>query len=503
MPRSGLVAASFVDGVKRAAAERPNHDAIRDDERTITYAELVAGAACAAAAFARDGVKRGDAIAVCAANCAAYGAIYVAAALAGIVTAPLPQSATDDALARMVEDCDARIVFADAENSARMAGAGKPIVALDGLKAWWAGAPPLAATAAIAQGDAFNIIYSSGTTGAPKGIVQTHAMRDAHVRLAQTGGYDADAVTLISTPLYSNTTLVSFLPTLALGGTAILMRKFDVEGFLQRAESYRATHAMLVPVQYKRLMEWPRFSAYDLSSFKQKFCTSAPFAPDLKRQVLARWPGALSEYYGMTEGGGLCILHADQHPDKLHTVGRPAPDNDIRLIDDADREVAKGEVGEVVGRSSSLMKAYHKREADTEAAFWYNPDGQRFMRTGDLGRFDEDGFLILIDRKKDVIISGGFNIYSSDIEDVLRGHPGVDDVAVVGAPSDKWGETPVAFVVCNTTIECGDLLAFANERLGKLQRLAEVRRIDRLPRNAIGKILKRELREAASQGAVR
>lgn len=328
-------------------------------------------------------------------------------------------------------------------------------------------------------------------------------MRDAHVRLAQACGYDTDTVTLLSTPLYSNTTLVSFLPTIALGGTAILMRKFDVEGFLQRAQEHRATHTMLVPVQYKRLLESPRFSAYDLSSFKQKFCTSAPFAADLKRQVLDRWPGALTEYYGMTEGGGLCILFADQFPDKLHTVGRPAPDNDIRLVDDEGREAPQGEIGEVVGRSGSFMKGYHKRSADTAAAFWHSPNGLRFMRTGDVGRFDEDGFLILMDRKKDVIISGGFNIYSSDLEDVLRSHPAIDDVAVVGAPSEKWGETPVAFVVCNAPIDCNELLAYANERLGKLQRLAEVQKMERLPRNAIGKILKRELREAARQRAIR
>ena len=171
--------------------------------------------------------------------------------------------------------------------------------------------------------------------------------------------------------------------------------------------------------------------------------------------------------------------------------------HDIRLIDDGGREVARGEKGEVVGRSLTMMTGYHGQPAKTREAEWTSPAGERFIRTGDVGRFDEDGFLVLMDRKKDMVISGGFNIYPSDLESVLRDHSGVVDVAVVGVPSEQWGETPVAFVVPASAGTPGeaDLLAWFNQRVGKTQRLAGLYYVDELPRSAIGKILKRELRD--------
>jgi acyl-CoA synthetase (AMP-forming)/AMP-acid ligase II len=200
----------------------------------------------------------------------------------------------------------------------------------------------------------------------------------------------------------------------------------------------------------------------------------------------------------MTEGGGTLVLHAHEHPHKLHTVGQPAPGHDIRLIDDAGNEVPQGELGEVVGHSPAMMAGYHKQPAKTTEAEWYDPSGKRFIRTGDVGRFDADGFLTLMDRKKDMIISGGFNVYPSDLESVLRQHADVADAAVVGVPSTRWGETPVAFVVPKDGIalDAAALLAWANERLGKTQRLAAIEIIDTLPRSAIGKVLKRELRDS-------
>jgi acyl-CoA synthetase (AMP-forming)/AMP-acid ligase II len=343
----------------------------------------------------------------------------------------------------------------------------------------------------------FNIIYSSGTTGTPKGIVQPHGMRWQHVVRASNYGYGPDSVTLIATSLCSNTTLVCFIPTIARGGCVVLAPpKFDAATYLALAEKARATHTMLVPVQYQRIMALPEFDGYDLESFHMKFCTSAPFHADLKADILQRWPGGLVEFYGMTEGGGSCILEAHNFPDKLHTVGKPAEGHDMRVIDEDERELPVGEIGEVVGRSASMMVGYHNQPDKTREAEWYDAQGNRFIRTGDVGRFDEDGFLTLMDRRKDMVISGGFNIYPSDLEAVLRKHEGVADAAVVGVPSKEWGETPVAFVVPREGAPAAEeLRAWANERVGKTQRLAGVRYVDELPRSEIGKVLKRELRE--------
>ena len=326
-------------------------------------------------------------------------------------------------------------------------------------------------------------------------------MRWAHVQRGAKYEYGPETVTLLSTPLYSNTTLVVFFPTIAFGGCVVLMPKFDAAAYLKLAQSRRVTHTMLVPVQYQRLMARPDFDSHDLSSFRYKFSTSAPFSAALKADVLQRWPGGLIEFYGMTEGGGTCILEAHLHPDKLHTVGRPAEGSDIRLIDEEGREVAPGEAGEVVGHSAGMMVGYHRQPAKTREAEWFDPAGKRFIRTGDVGRFDDDGFLTLFDRKKDMIISGGFNIYPSDLETVVRAHPAVADVAVVGVFSEQWGETPVAFVVRRagdgTTAET--ILQWTNDQLGKTQRLARLQFIDELPRSAIGKVLKRELRELVAR----
>jgi acyl-CoA synthetase (AMP-forming)/AMP-acid ligase II len=282
------------------------------------------------------------------------------------------------------------------------------------------------------------------------------------------------------------------------GGTVVLMAKFDATKFLELAQQCRATTAMLVPVQYSRIMALPDFDRYDLSTFRAKFCTSAPFAANLKADILKRWPGRLIEYYGMTEGGGTCVLEATLHPGKLHTVGCPAPGHDIRLIDDQGRELPPGSTGEIVGHSEGIMTGYHNQPAKTAEAEWYDPAGKRFIRTGDIGRFDEDGFLVLMDRKKDMIISGGFNVYPSDLEAVLRGHADVAEAAVVGMPSERWGETPVAFVVPKHRDPQlpKTLLDWTNSQLGKTQRLAAIELVESLPRSAIGKVLKRELRDA-------
>jgi acyl-CoA synthetase (AMP-forming)/AMP-acid ligase II len=301
---------------------------------------------------------------------------------------------------------------------------------------------------------------------------------------------------LISTPLYSNTTIVSFVPTLFGGSTVHLMAKFDARAYLDIAQAEQITHTMLVPVQYKRIMDVPDFDTFDLSSMRIKFSTSAPLRADVKQDVLARFPGKLIEYYGLTEGGGVTVLVADENPTKLHSVGKVAPGNDIRLIDANGVEVADGQVGEICGRGPTMMSGYFGRDDLTADYIWRDAEGHVYFRSGDMGSFDADGFLVLSDRKKDMIISGGLNIYANDLELVLLTDTDVIDAAVIGVPSDAWGETPLGLVVLRDGADrtADDVLHHANQRLGKSQRLYGIEVRATLPRSTIGKILKKDLR---------
>ncbi len=497
---------TVADLVHENALRQPDHLALEDESQALSYAQLDALMDRIAASLQRDGVRLGDAVGICALNSVRYGALFLGALRAGAAVAPLAPSSTGETLATMLRDAHAKLLFVDAAADVSALDSSGQRISLDDVAegksfdAWLAPVGSKPAPVNVQPGDAFNIIYSSGTTGTPKGIVQPHGMRWSHVQRGAANEYGPQSVTLLATPLYSNTTLVIFFPSLAYGGSVLLMKKFDAARYLQLAEKRRVTHTILVPVQYHRIMALANFADYDLSSFQYKFGTSAPFRADLKADVLARWPGRLIEYYGMTEGGGTVILEAHLHPDKLHTVGKPAMGSDVRLIDESGREVAVGELGEVVGNSTSMMTGYHGQPEKTREAEWFDSTGKRFIRTGDIGRMDEDGFLTLLDRRKDMIISGGFNIYPSDLEAQMRSHPGVEDVAVVGVPSEEWGETPVAFVVLRAgeSSTAQELKNWFNQRTGKTQRLADLRLVSELPRSAIGKVLKRELREAYS-----
>ena len=490
--------------IREHAQRQPQRTALRDDQHELNYAQLDILMDRVAAALQRDEMQPGQSIAICAHSSVNYAALFLGALRAGVVVAPLAPSASRESLAAMLQDAGTQWLFLDSAAQDVVAAdlAATRCVRLDHASSgirfedWLAAEGVQPQPVDLLPEASFNIIYSSGTTGTPKGIVQSHGMRWAHVQRGSAYGYSPEGTTLLATPLYSNTTLVVFFPTLGFGGCVEIMPKFDAARYLQLAERHRATHTMLVPVQYQRIMALPQFGAHDLSAFQYKFATSAPFSAALKADVLARWPGGLVEFYGMTEGGGTCILVAHEHPDKLHTVGQPAAASDIRLIDEDGRELPLGATGEVVGHSLSMMTGYHCRPDLTREAEWFDAVGKRFIRTGDVGRFDAEGFLTLLDRRKDMIISGGFNIYPSDLEAGLRLHPAVEDVAVTGVPSEQWGETPVAFVRRRPGArdEAAQIMAWYNGRTGKTQRLAALHFIDELPRSEIGKVLKRELR---------
>lgn len=489
------------------AATRGGHAALVLDGQVLSHAQLHARVQQVAGALKRDGVQPGQAIALCAATSLAYVCTFLGAVQAGVVVAPLPPTATPEQLQALAANAGAVAVCVDDSTAANWADGSVRRIALD-EPAWsqWLQGAPAPQPVARQPGEAFNIIYSSGTTGLPKGIVQSCGMRWAQLQRSPANGFGPEAVTLLAIPLYSNLTLTYLFGALGLGGTVLLMAKFDAARYLALAAQHRATHSVLVPVQFRRLLDHPDFERTDLSLLRRRFCAGAPFAAELKAEVLRRWPGELTEYYGLTEGGGRTELQAHVHADKLHTVGRVSAGNDIRLIDEDGHELPRDATGEIVGHSATMMNGYHGLPEATREAEWFDASGKRFIRTGDVGRFDADGFLLLLDRRKDMLISGGFNVYPSDLEAVLRQHPQVADVAVVGVASARWGETPVAFVVpganapvdapIDAPIDEEALCSWANARLGKAQRLAGVQLTDSLPRSEVGKVLKRQLREA-------
>jgi acyl-CoA synthetase (AMP-forming)/AMP-acid ligase II len=494
------------------AQQRPQAEALICEDQRMSWREFDDAVNRVANGIVAAGVARTEKVAILAHNSPAYFVTLFGILRAGACAVPLSGMADAGALRLMLEDCGAKLLFACGQLLAQadVARAANPRLgderciafdAADGrwleFDAWQRAQPSTAPQLEFDERDPFYLIYSSGTTGVPKGILQNHKSRTSYWAARAAYLFSTATRMILSTPLYSNTTQFALLPTVAWGGTVILLRKSDAVTYLEQAQQHRATHTMQVPVQYRRLREVADFERYDLSSFIWKFSTSAPLSADLKRWILDKWPGNLTEIYGMTEGGVGCVLHAHEHPHKLHTVGTPLPGSEFRIVDEAMVEVPRGEVGELIGWSPYMMDGYYNKPVETAKSRWVDDSGRTWQRSGDLGRMDEDGFVVLLDRMKDMIISGGFNIYSADLEAVLMQHAAVRDCAVIGVPSAEWGETPLALVVGapGAAIAADELRAWVNARLGKLQRLSAVEFRDTLPRSTIGKLLKRELRE--------
>lgn len=501
---------SFPELIEQYALQRGDTNAFVCGDTSLTWTALAQRISAVAAGCMSMGIRKGDKVALLASSSIEALVIFFGVIKAGACIVPLATSATSTALLSMLRNSDAKVLVISDDMRELLGGISQELeqqfhgrlVAIDfegqgwtGWREWLAADPASSAIPVSSPEDDFNIIYSSGTTGDPKGILHRHGMRYRQAA-RRSFGLDTGSVMLLSTPLYSNTTLQPLLATLAAGGLTVLMPKFKVPEYLKLCERFQVTHTMLVPVQYQRILDHEDFASANLSSFVLKQCTGAPLDARLKARIQANWPGNLREVYGMTEGGTTCILDADAYPDKLGTVGKAAADHDIRIIDDVGRVLPAGEAGEIVGRSPYMMAGYYRQPDATQKFYWHDETGAVFHRSGDIGRFDADGFLTLMDRKKDIIISGGFNIYASDLESVVASHPDVTDVAVIGIPSTQWGETPLALVVIRPGSDMGEetLRQWANEKVGRTQRLSALEFRQELPRSALGKTLKRELR---------
>jgi acyl-CoA synthetase (AMP-forming)/AMP-acid ligase II len=309
--------------------------------------------------------------------------------------------------------------------------------------------------------------------------------------------YRSDCVTLCSLGLFSNISWVAMLATALVGGAIVVMPHFETRAAAALIDAERITHGNFVPLQLERLLALigTERGKYRLDSLDTIMCCGSPLPLQVKREFPRRTGCRLIELYGLTEG--VCtILAPEDFEARTDSVGKPFLGTDLKILGEDDREMPAGESGEIVGYGPLLMQGYHGREEASREATWTDAAGRRWLRTGDVGRLDAEGFLYIIDRKKDMILSGSQNVYPADIEQVMREHPDVAEVAVVGARSRQWGETPVAVVVLKSggTANREALMAWTNARVGRQQRIADVLWRASLPRNANGKILKRELR---------
>ena len=416
---------------------------------------------------------------------------------AGGVAVPLNTSVSNDALSAMLADAGCDFVFSSAAHQDRFETTARRHVLEREYQDWrhaqTAGPPDVALSAS----DRINIIYSSGTTGDPKGIVHSHARRRAWgLDLGLALRYHAGARMLCAIGMYSNIVWAGMLPTFICGGTLVILESFSPTAALDAIEAHQVTHTSMVPLQFQKILDDPGFDPSRVRSMQAMMSAGSPLWPELKQRIMRDFSCQMIELYGLTEGL-ITTLAPEEAAGRLASVGKPLPGSDIRLIRDDGSPCAPGEAGEIIGLSRFVMDAYLNRPEATEETLIQDQAGQTWLKTGDLGQIDEDGFLYIVGRKKDMILSGGQNIYPADIEAVAVTHDAVDDVAVIGVPHDKWGETPLALIVLKSDQhgEEDKIMEWINARVGKQQRVSAVEFRETLPRNANGKLLKQQLKE--------
>jgi len=501
------------DMVRLHAKWYPDKTAMVDESKSLTWSEIDLTSNQVANGLHEMGIGQGDSVAIIMTNCVEFIEIIIGIWKAGAVVVPLNLSVSDDAMTLMLTDAAARTVFLTTEEYRRLSERFSDLEMLlpngifvyrsiDGgpardYETWRNEQDSFDAGIAVDEDAPCNIIYSSGTTGVPKGIKHAYGRRiKAGYELALAHRYHYGAIGLCPIGLYSNIAWATLFGCLITGGTCVTQRSFDPQAWVAAVEKYQVTHTMMVPLQVQYVLEAPNFSHQAVSSLQAVITGGSPLFSELKHRAICELDCAIIELYGLTEGF-MTSLQPEEAEGRLASVGKPVRGNDYIILDNEDQPLGWGHSGEICVRSIHWMTEYHNRPDATAEVMYIDDEGRSWLRTGDIGRVDRDGYLFIIDRKKDMILSGAQNIYPADIEAIMVTHPDIAEVAVIGIPHEKWGETPLALLVLRKgrPADPADIMQWTNERVGKRQRISGVEIRDILPRNPNGKVLKRELRK--------
>jgi long-chain acyl-CoA synthetase len=471
------------------------------DGREWTNVEQQRAAARFAHALRQLGVGVGDRVVVLLPNCPEVLQAYAAILKVGGVIVPVVFLLGPEEVRHILVDSRARVVVTATQFLDKIEGWTGPIVLVgggDGGHEWdalVAGRPDDVSTVERDDADLAVILYTAGTTGRPKGVALSHANLASNARAAASlYELDRTAWALMVLPLSHSYGLTVMNAGHVLGTRGVLLRWFSPEGVLEAIQQYRVQSMSAVPTMFVYLLHYPDAARFDTSSMRLWGSGASPLPVEIVEPFEAKFGGRVLEGYGLTEASPVVSAHRLSGVRKLGSVGQPIPGVEVGILDDDDRPLPVGEVGEVCVRGPNVMQGYYGLPDETAQAL-----RNGWLHTGDMGRLDADRYLYIVERKKDLIIRGGFNVYPREVEEVLYAHPAVAEAAVVGMKDALMGEEVLAFVALKPggTVDASGLIAFCHDRLAKYKCPRQVRFVEALPKSPIGKVLRKELRRLA------